>query len=63
MEFLKPSKHAIKLVLESEWSLVITREQLLLLPSKLVFWIKIGSKLKETVLSWKENNSVNLLED
>lgn len=63
MEFLKLFKLAIKLVLESEWLLVIIKELLLPSLNKLVFWTKIGSKLKETVLSWKEKSSVNLSED
>lgn len=54
---------AIKEVSESEWLQETTRSQLSPSPRKLVSFPKTGSQLKVTALSWKANNSENLLED
>jgi len=50
-------------VLELEWSQVIINKPPSQLLNRPVFLEEIGSKLKETAQSWKENNSENLLED
>jgi hypothetical protein len=59
-KFLLLSNNATKLVLELEWSLVITKSLQLLLPKSAVSFMTV--KKMSNAYVWKDLNSMNLLE-